>query len=92
MRSSQAGFVTLSAIIIMVVVTLVGTLLYTSLLGELQGEIGARQSVAALGVAEAGANWAGNKLGGLEARPMRATRTRHRIPPVGPRWACSTCL
>ncbi len=64
MRSTQAGFVTLAAIIIMVVVSLVGTLLYTSLLGEVQGEIGTRQSVAALGVAEAGANWAGNKLAG----------------------------
>jgi hypothetical protein len=63
-RSSQAGFVTLAAIIIMVVVSLVGVLLYTSLLGEVQGEIGTRQSVAALGVAEAGANWAGNKLAG----------------------------
>ncbi len=67
MRSGQAGFVTLAAIVIMVVVTLIGTLLYTSLLGEVQGEIGARQSVAALGVAEAGVNWAGNKLGGAGA-------------------------
>jgi len=67
MRSSQAGFVTLAAIVIMVVVTLVGTLLYTSLMGEVQGEIGTRQSVAALGVAEAGANWAGNKLRGTGA-------------------------
>ena len=67
MRSGQAGFVTLAAIVIMVVVTLVGTLLYTSLLGEVQGEIGARQSVAALGVAEAGVNLAGNKLGGAGA-------------------------
>jgi hypothetical protein len=64
MRSRQAGFVTLAAIVIMVVITLIGTLLYTSLMGEVQGEIGTRQSVAALGVAEAGANWAGNKLGG----------------------------
>lgn len=64
MRSSQAGFVTLAAIVIMIIVGLIGTLLYTSLLGEVQGEIGTRQSVAALGVAEAGANWAGNKLQG----------------------------
>ncbi len=64
MRSSQAGFVTLAAIVIMVVVSLVGALLYTSLLGEVQGEIGTRQSVTALGIAEAGANWAGNKLAG----------------------------
>jgi hypothetical protein len=61
-KSTQAGFVTLAAIVIIVVVGLVGTLLYTSLLGEVQGEIGTRQSVASLGVAEAGANWAGNKL------------------------------
>jgi hypothetical protein len=61
-KSTQAGFVTLAAIVIIVVVGLVGTLLYTSLLGEVQGEIGSRQSVAALAVAEAGANWAGNKL------------------------------
>lgn len=64
MRSGQAGFVTLAAIIIMVVVSLIGVLLYTSLMGEVQGEIGTRQSVAALGIAEAGANWAGNKLAG----------------------------
>lgn len=64
MKSGQAGFVTLAAIIIMVVVSLIGVLLYTSLMGEVQGEIGTRQSVAALGIAEAGAHWAGNKLAG----------------------------
>jgi hypothetical protein len=63
-KSTQAGFVTLAAIVIIVIIGLVGTLLYTSLLGEVQGEIGSRQSVAALAVAEAGANWAGNKLAG----------------------------
>jgi hypothetical protein len=63
-RSTQAGFVTLVALVIMVVIGLVGTLLYTSLLGEFAGEIGARQSVTAMSVAEAGMHWAVNKLTG----------------------------
>ena len=71
MRSNNAGFVTLAAIIIMVVVALVGTLLYTSLLGETQGEIGARWAATSLNVAEAGANWGVAKLGGAGASAYR---------------------
>jgi hypothetical protein len=65
--SDQPGFVTLAAIIIVAIVGLVAALLYTSLLGDVQGAVGSRQSIAALSVAEAGANWAGNKLGGSGA-------------------------
>jgi hypothetical protein len=66
-RSGQSGFVTLAALLIIVTVTLVSTLVLTSLLGEYQAEIGARQATSALAVAEAGANWAGNKLAGSGA-------------------------
>jgi hypothetical protein len=67
MRSKDEGFVTLAAIIIMVVTALAGTLLYTSLLGETQGEISARWAATALNVAEAGANWGIAKLAGAGA-------------------------
>jgi hypothetical protein len=62
-RSTQAGFVTLVALVVMVVIASIGTMLYTSLLGEVQTEISSRFSVSALAVAEAGAHWAANKLG-----------------------------
>ena len=71
MRSNNDGFVTLTAIIIMVVVALIGTLLYTSLLGETSGEIGARWAATALNVGEAGANWGIAKLSGAGATTYR---------------------
>ncbi|GEM_PF-3511668 len=58
----SAGFVTISALMIMLVVTTMAVLAYTSLLGETQGEVGNQEAVGALAAAEAGANWAVNKL------------------------------
>ncbi len=64
---SDAGFVTISALLIALVVTTMAVLAYTSLLGETQGEVGNQEAVGALAVAEAGANWAVNKLSGSGA-------------------------
>jgi hypothetical protein len=67
MRSTERGFVTLTALLDVLIISLVGAILMTSLLGEIQGEFGYNQAVAAASTAEAGLHWAGNRLSGGSA-------------------------
>jgi len=62
MRRTQAGFVTLAALLIALIITTTAAILLTSLFGEIQGESGYNQATTALGVGEAGLHWAGNRL------------------------------
>src|SRR5262249_29202243 len=64
MRSRQHGFVTLAALVIILIITIIGGVLMSSLLGELQGSYGYTQAVSAVSVAEAGLHWGGAKLTG----------------------------
>jgi len=64
---SEKGFVTLAALLDVLIITLIGALLMTSLFGEIQGEFGYNQAVGSASVAEAGLHWAGNKLAGASA-------------------------
>jgi hypothetical protein len=65
MRPGERGFVTLAALLDVLLITLIGSILMTSLLGEIQGENGYDRAVSAISVAEAGLHWGGNKLIGL---------------------------
>ncbi len=67
MRRTQAGFVTLTALLIILIITATGAILLTSLFGEIQGESGYNQATGALALGEAGLHWAGNKLTGTSA-------------------------
>lgn len=65
MRPAERGFVTLAALLDIVIITLIAAVLMTSLFGEIQGETGYERAVSAISVAEAGLHWGGNKLIGL---------------------------
>jgi hypothetical protein len=67
MRPTEKGFVTLAALLDVVIITLIGAVLMTSLFGEIQGEFGYNEAVGAASTAEAGLHWAGNKLAGTSA-------------------------
>ncbi len=67
MRSAERGFVTLAALLDVLIITLIGAVLMTSLFGEIQGEFGYNQAVSSASVAEAGLHWGGNKLSGASA-------------------------
>ncbi len=64
MRRTQAGFVTLAALLIILIITTTGAILLTSLFGEIQGESGYNQATGALALGEAGSHWAVNKMTG----------------------------
>jgi len=67
MRPTEKGFVTLAALLDVLIITLIGAILMTSLFGEIQGEFGYNEAVSAASTAEAGLHWAGNKLSGASA-------------------------
>lgn len=67
MRSAERGFVTLAALLDVLIITTVGAILMTSLFGEVQGEFGYNYAVGATSTAEAGLHWGGNKLSGASA-------------------------
>jgi hypothetical protein len=64
MRPTERGFVTLAALLDVLIITLIGAILMTSLFGEIQGEFGYNEAVTATAIAEAGLHWAGKKLTG----------------------------
>src|SRR5262249_30254022 len=64
MRSRENGFVTLAALVIILIITITGGILMASLLGEVQGGYGYTEAVGAVSVAEAGLHWGGTKLTG----------------------------
>lgn len=70
MRSREHGFVTLAALVIILIVTITGGVLMASLLGEVQGGYGYTEAVGAVSVAEAGLHWGGTKLTGSFAATM----------------------